>query len=136
MTSILHIPARPEAPVACDMTSASDTPEERLLEYGRLFERALASRERRADSVVLAFRGGDDIRAWVDGLVRREAACCPFLDYHVENVGDQVIWTTSNVVTGRDRAGVDAVLDALYELADHAGSDIAGSLDRLARSVQ
>jgi hypothetical protein len=116
MTTTLHMPARPGAPVACDMRSAPDTPEERLREYGRLFERALARRERRADAVVLAFRDGDEIRARVDDLARREAACCPFLDHRVETAGDEVIWTMS----GRDEAG--AVLDAFYELPAHPRS--------------
>ena len=107
MSNLLHFPARSEAPVACDMTTAVDTPDERLREYERLFERALVGRERRADSVVLTFRA-TDVRAWVDDLVRREAACCPFVDYRVETVGDAVIWTTTNT---NQRAGVDAMFD-------------------------
>jgi hypothetical protein len=108
MSNLLHFPARPDAPVACDMSTAVDTPDERLREYERLFERALVRRERCADSVVLTLR--PDVRAWVDDLVRREAACCPFVDYRVETVGDAVIWTTTNT---NQRAGVDAMFDLL-----------------------
>ena len=95
----------------------------------RLFERALLRRERREDSVVFAFRADGGTREALDDLARREAACCPFLDYRVEAVGDEVVWTTSNPLTGSERAAVDAFLDALYALPDHTGSDIDGFSD-------
>ena len=72
------------------------------------------------------------MRGWVEDLVRREAACCPFVDYRVETAGDEVIWTTTNTVVGDQRAGVDVMLDALHDLPDHAGSDLAGYFERLA----
>ncbi len=65
MTELLYIPATPGAPMACDMSTATDTPAERRAAYERLFE----------------------------ALVRREAACCPFADYRVEAAGDELIWT-------------------------------------------
>src|SRR4051794_39038958 len=86
---MLHLPARRGAPVACDMSTAPDTPEERLAVYHALYAHALISRERSEGRVVLRFRGE---RATVEALARREAACCPFLDYRVE--GDTV-WTIS-----------------------------------------
>ena len=132
MTNVLHIPARSDAPVACDMSTATDTPDERVQEYGRLFERALLRRERRADSVVLTFRADPDVREWVDDLARREAACCPFVDYRVETAGDEVIWTTTNTMLGERRASVDVILDAFHDLPEHAVSDAAGFFDRLA----
>ena len=120
---MLHISPQPDAPIACDMSTATDTPDERLAGYRRLFERALLRRERRDDGVVFAFRG--DAAEAVDDLARREAACCPFLDYRVETVGGEVIWTT----TGDARAS--AILDTFHDLPDHAGSDLDGLLDRL-----
>jgi hypothetical protein len=114
------------------MTTAPDTPDERLREYGRLFERALLHRQRRADAVVFSFRADPHTRQAVDDLARREAACCPFLDYRVETVGAAVIWTTTNPITGDQRASVDVILDAFHDLPDHAGSDFAGYLARLA----
>ena len=132
MTDALHIPARLDAPVACDMSAAVDSPDERVHEYARLFESALAGRERRPDSVVLRFRADPDVRPWVEEMVRREAACCPFVDYRVETVGDEVIWTTTNTVEGEQRAGVDVILDAFHELPEHAVSDAAGFFERLA----
>jgi hypothetical protein len=113
MPDILHIPARPDAPVACDMRAATDTPDERLREYGRLFERALVRRSRGSDSVVLVFRDEPEVRGWVADLVRREAACCPFVDYRVEVAGDEVIWTTANT---EQRDAVDVMLDAFHDL--------------------
>ena len=137
MPTTLHLQARPGTPIACDMSTATDTMDERLSEYSRLFEQALIRRERRADSVVFWLRAEPGIRASVDALVRREAACCPFFDYRVESVGDEVVWTITTPVTGEERAAIDVYLDVFHELPDHAGSSLAGLFDRLAeRGVQ
>jgi hypothetical protein len=93
MTELLHIAATPGAPIACDMTTASDTPEERRAAYERLFARALITRESRDDGVVFRLRAGDGTRAALEDLVRREAQCCPFADYRLEAAGDELIWT-------------------------------------------
>ena len=132
MTNALHLPADPASPIACDMSSADDTPDERLQEYGRFFARALLWRERHADSVVFAFRADPDTSDGLMDLARREWACCPFLDYRVELIGDEVLWTTTNTVAGDVRIAVDAFLDFFYALPDHAGSDLAGLFDQLA----
>ena len=73
-TTILHLPARPDAPIACDMRTAVDTPDQRLHEYERLFQRALRRRERRANAVVFAFVDEPEILSWVEDLAHREAA--------------------------------------------------------------
>ena len=121
MTNPLHIPAQADVPIACDMSTAEDTPEERLAEYGRLFDRALLRRERREDGVVFALRADAQSRETVESLARREAACCPFLELRVDTVGDEVvfelIWPS---VSAEQHAGADAMLDALYALPDHA----------------
>jgi hypothetical protein len=96
------------------MSTAVDTPEERLAEYVELFQRALVGRERRPGGVTLRFRAG--ARSQVEDLARREHACCPFLDYGVESTGDEVLWT----VAGDERAGVQAILDELYALPESA----------------
>jgi hypothetical protein len=123
MTNALHLQARPDAPIACDMSTAEDTPDERLLEYRRLFEHALLGRERRADAVVLRFRSDRATREAVEDLARREAACCPFLDYRVETAGDELIWT----ITGDARAGAQATLDAFHALPDHEEGSRTGA---------
>ena len=84
MTTVLHLPARPGAPIACDMSAARDTPEERLAEYEELFLRALRGAVLRFDAAA---------RDQVEDLARREHDCCPFMDYRVETAGDEVIWT-------------------------------------------
>lgn len=116
MTDVLHLPARPDAPIACDMSTAPDTPEQRLAEYRALYARALLRRERTPRAVVLAFRAEGGTRAAVDDLAHREAACCPFLDYRVETAGDEVIYTISSV----QRADAEVALDAFYALPDDA----------------
>jgi hypothetical protein len=131
MTNTFQIKAVPGAPVACDMSTARDTPDERLAAYEGLFAHAVR-RERSADTVVFSFRADPGVRDAVDDLARREAACCPFLDYRVETAGDEVLWTITSAVTGDERASVDVVLDALHALPDHAGSDVDGLVDRLA----
>jgi hypothetical protein len=130
MTTVLHIPARPDVPIACDMSTAADTPAQRFAEYARLFERSLTGRERRGDSVVLRFSG--DARETVEDLVRREAACCPFLDYRVDAIGDDVVWTTTNRRSGDERADVEVILASFHELPDHVGSGLDGYFERLA----
>jgi hypothetical protein len=104
MTNALHIEARPGAPIACDMSTATDTPDERLAEYQRLFEAALLRRERHADAMVLSFRADPGTREQIESLARREAACCPFLDYRVETLGDEVRWTMTRPPTAHPRA--------------------------------
>jgi len=118
MATALHLPARRDAPIACDMSTAQDTPDGRLAAYQRLFARALSRRERRGDVVVLTFRALPDIRETVEDLARREAACCPFLDYRVETTADEVTWT----ISGDRREGVGAVLDAFHALPGDAGA--------------
>ena len=126
----MHLPPTEGAPIACDMSRARDTPEDRLAEYGELFQRALLERERRDGAVVLVFAA--DARDQVEDLARREHDCCPFVDYRVEADGDRVRWTTTNTVHGDQRAAVDVMLDAMYELPEHAGAGIDGYLARLA----
>jgi len=126
MTDPLHIPARPDAPIACDMSTAEDTPDERLAEYARLFERALVRREHDDHGVVFAFRAESGLRERLDALARRESACCPFLEYRVETAGDEVMWTITDPLARAERANVDVMLDVLYALPDHAGSDMEG----------
>ena len=131
MTASLHIQAQADAPIACDMSTAQDTPNERLSAYTRLFESALMRRERRDDAVVLWFRADAGTRDAVDELARREAACCPFLDYHVETIDNEVIWTISHASTGDRRASVAVILDATYALTDHAYSNLDSHLEGL-----
>jgi hypothetical protein len=124
MTNVLHIPSQPGAPIACDMSTASDTPQQRLQEYERLFERALVRRERKPGAVALSFRADPGIREAVESLARREAACCPFLDQRLEAVGAELVWTL------RGPAGAEPIVDAIAE----ASAQLPGAGATQARS--
>jgi hypothetical protein len=113
MSTVLHLPARPDAPIACDMSTAPDTPDERLASYARLFEDALVRRERGEHGVVFTFRRTTQAWEQIETLARREAACCPFLDYRVEMVRDEIIWTITSPVAG----AAAATLDPFYSLS-------------------
>jgi hypothetical protein len=134
MTTVLHIPAQLDAPIACDMSTAEDTPDERFADYARLFEHALLRRDRNEDGVVLIFGADGGTQEAVEDLARREAACCPFFDYRIQAVGDEVIWTVGNLLAEPERAAVDVMLDALYALPDHVGSGFDGYLGRVAEA--
>ncbi len=114
MTKLLSIAARPEAPVACDMTDAEDTLVDRIAEYRRLFEHALLGRE--STDTATTFRVADrpGVREWLLDLVRREAACCPFLSYEVDLEGSadrqEIVWTTSGGVGASEMAVLDEFL--------------------------
>jgi len=56
----------PGAPIACDMTGAGDTAEERFAEYGRLFAHALIDRARTSDAVVFTFAAKPGVAEWVE----------------------------------------------------------------------
>jgi hypothetical protein len=125
-----HLTAVPGAPVACDMSTASDTDEERMAEYGRLFAEHLVGRERTGEGIRLRFRAGagDDVQAWVQSLAEREHACCPFFTFHVTRVGDEIRWDSS--VPDDDLAR--AVLDEFYDLPETFGAGVAELEQRLA----
>ena len=112
MTTLLHLPARADAPIACDMSTAPDTPDERLALYRRLFDDALVRRERPDHAVVFVLRATPGTREAVEELARREALCCPFLDYRVETAGDELSFT----ISGAGREDVAPLLDAFYTL--------------------
>jgi hypothetical protein len=122
MTTTLHLPARAGAAVACDMSTASDTPAQRMREYDRLFASAMLDRERGEHAVTFTFGDGAVTQAWVEDLARREAACCPFADYRVEVDGDTVRWTISTTV--------DEMLNAYYAMPENPGLDLSGLLAR------
>ena len=70
--------ARLTTPLVCDMTSAADSPQERMDEYGRLFQQALLGRGRSSDGLTFTFRGDNGVEPWVRDLSRRESECCAF----------------------------------------------------------
>jgi hypothetical protein len=106
----MEIPSA-STPVVCDMTTATDTPEERLAEYQRLYAQALVGRSRTAAGIQL--RLSADVEEWVRDLAAREKACCAFFAFEVNVVGDEVVWD----VAVADSEMARAVLEQFYELS-------------------
>jgi hypothetical protein len=128
MTKLLSIATRPDAPIACDMSSAPDTLGERLAEYRRLFEHALTGRESTATATTFRFAAHPGVREWVCNLAEREAACCPFLSYEIDEEGEEIIWTIAGGLGASDMAVLDEFLDRPKLVADNSDA-IAQRLD-------
>jgi hypothetical protein len=106
MTTLLSIAARPDAPIACDLSAAEDTVPERMAEYRRLFDRALVDRTSTGTGTTLTLAALPGVQEWVLDLVRREAACCPFLSYEVTASDGHVAMT----ISGEDVGVLDEIL--------------------------
>jgi len=126
MTTLLSVTARPDAPVACDLTGAQDTLAERLAEYRRLFDHALVGRESTATSTTFRFAAHPGVGEWVLDLVRREAACCPFLSYEVDQDGEEIVWTTTGGVGASEMAVIDELIS---DPVPDSSEDIARRLE-------
>jgi hypothetical protein len=111
------------------MTNATDTPDERLAEYGRLFSHALIDRKRTADAVEFKFAAKPGVAEWVADLAKREAACCPFFSYRVSLSTDGILWRTSS------QAGpaAQSILDEFYAGPERFADGFKGLLERLDR---
>ncbi|WP_188197655.1 hypothetical protein [Nonomuraea sp. SYSU D8015] len=114
-------------PVVCDLTGATDTAQERLEEYRRLFAQALAGRERTDQGIRFRLRAEPGVRAWTEDLAAREKACCAFFAFEITDDGDQILWDCA--VSDDDVAR--AVLEEFYRLPDTAGHSPAEVRDRL-----
>jgi hypothetical protein len=114
-------------PIACDMTDAPDTAEERMAEYGRLFAQALAGREWTDEGVRLRLRADDGIEAWVRDLAAREKACCAFFDFSITSDEDEVRWDAAVIDDDLARA----ILDEFYDLPDTVAKGVEGLENRL-----
>ena len=127
MKLLLAIDETPGAPLACNMSDAPDTPEQRIAEYVRLFAHALVDRERTADAVEFRFAAKPGVAEWVSDLARREAACCPFCSYRVSLFEDRVVWRTSS------QAGpaAQATLDEFYAGPERFADGLDAYLGRL-----
>ncbi|GIH22591.1 hypothetical protein Aph01nite_09010 [Acrocarpospora phusangensis] len=115
-------------PIVCDMTTAPDTPQERLDEYGHLFGRHLVSRERTPQGIRFRLRAEPGVEDQVRDLAAREKACCAFFAFDVTTEGDQVIWDCA--VSDNDAAR--ALLEEYYLLPDTASQTPAELEARLA----
>lgn len=114
-------------PIVCDMTTATDTEEERLAEYRRLFAQSLTGKERTAEGIRFRFRTDAGVEAWVRDLAAREKACCAFYTYTVAVEGAEVIWDCA--VPDDDMAR--AILDQFYALPDMLTESPDAGMDTL-----
>jgi hypothetical protein len=120
MTKLLSLAARPDAPIACDMSSAPDNLAERLAEYRRLFEHALTSRESTATATTFRFAARPGVREWVCDLAKREAACCPFLSYEIDEQGEEILWITTGGLGAAEMGILDEFLDGPESVASNS----------------
>jgi hypothetical protein len=128
MAKLLSIVPRPDAPIACDMTSATDSLAERLAEYRRLFEHALTRRESTATATTFRFAARPGVREWVCDLAKREAACCSFLTYEIDEQDDEIVWTISGGLGASEMAILGEFLDG--------PESITGSSDVIAQRLE
>jgi hypothetical protein len=115
----MDLPAA-DTPVVCDLTGATDTPEQRLDEYRRLFCQALISRERTGNQVRFRLRADDRVAEWVRDLVAREKACCAFFAFEITADGDEVVWDAAVI----ENDAALAVLDEFYALTENTGETV------------
>lgn len=113
--------------VACDMSTAPDTPAERTAEYGRLFGQHLIGRERTAEGIRFRLRAHEGVEAWVRDLSAREKACCPFADFEIAAADGEVRWD----ITVVDDDMARAVLDEFYRVPEATAADWQGMQRRL-----
>jgi len=113
--------------IACDLTDAPDTAQERMAEYDRLFTQALAGRERTDEGVRLRFRPDDGVEAWVRDLAAREKACCPFYNFAVSATGGEVWWEISLLDgVADDEHTARTLLDTYFYAPDYAADGVEG----------
>jgi hypothetical protein len=125
------MPDRKTTPaVVCDMTSAPDSPQERLAEYARLLDAAFVARERTAAGVRWRLRADPGIEAWARDLAARENACCAFMSVAVTLAGGHVLWDVAAI----DDPVARGVLDLFYNLPGHRPPDVGAMRAGLERT--
>ncbi len=103
-------------PIACDMTTAPDTPDERVAEYQALFGATLVARERTDTGIRFRLRAAPGVADHVRDLAAREKACCAFFDFTITETADEVIWDSTVI----DDPIARQILDEYYELPVNA----------------
>ncbi|MFI6742752.1 hypothetical protein ACIBI9_58505 [Nonomuraea sp. NPDC050451] len=115
-------------PIVCDMTTAPDTPQQRLDEYRHLFGRYLLGREKTAEGIRFRLRAEPGVEEQVRDLAAREKACCAFFAFGIRLDGEQVLWDCA--VSDNDAAR--ALLEEYYQLPDTADQNPEEMEKRLA----
>jgi hypothetical protein len=106
-------------PIVCDMTTATDTPAERVEEYASLFDAALVGREHTPRGIRFRFDGSPAIEARVRDLAAREQVCCAFFTFTITRHDGEIWWDAE---VPHDDTAVQ-ILEELFRLPDtvHAG---------------
>lgn len=120
----------PPIPVVCDMTTATDTTEERLADYKRLFGTALVGRDHTDRGIRFRFSANAGIEELVRDLAEREHACCGFMFFEVTARDAEVcmdVWVTDD-----DTARV--ILAEYFQLPETLSEDAADLFARFANS--
>ena len=78
----------PLLPVACTLGTTDGAAQ--LQRWRQLDDRALVSRVRESEELLLVYRADDGTRAELESLVAVETTCCAFLDWHVEERDDDL----------------------------------------------
>ena len=110
-----------DTPIACTLDAASYP--KRLADIRALMTRALKSARREGASLHLAFDPA--ARADVEDMVRKEQACCAFLDFQTTQANGEIALT----ITVPPRAA-DSADDLLAPFAPKPVSGLSGLLAR------
>ena len=113
-------------PLVCDLTDATDTAEERIAEYRRLFSEHLSGRAVDDGRVRFRFPADAGVEAWVRDLASREQQCCGFFEFSVRVESGEVLWDAS---VGDDETA-RAMLDEWSRLPETATADVDVVRDR------
>lgn len=101
-----------QIPIVCDMTTATDTTEDRLREYRDLFGHHLTSRERTAAGIRFHFARHDGLAERIRDLAAREKACCAFFNFDIVEHDDEITWDATVI----DDPIARQILDEYYDL--------------------
>ena len=122
-------PAAPEQPhvrLMCDLADATDTLDERVEVYRRLFAAAYVGRDRTVAGIRFRFRADEGVEATVRDLAGREAQCCAFFTSTITTAGGEVLWDAA--VPDDDVAR--AVLDEWFDLPETLPADSSALRER------
>lgn len=114
-------------PVVCDMTTATDTTEERLALYRQVFDH-LTGRERTETGIRFRFRAKEGLAEVIRDVAAREKACCAFFDFGIRENGDEITWDSTVI----DDPIARQILDEYYDLPDTLTEGTEALFDRFA----
>ena len=118
----------PEAPLPSACSLAPEGLDGRLAEIRALARRALLSADREGLALRLVYR--PDARAEIADLVAREAQCCGFLGFRVEEERDRLFVTVT--APGHAEAAARELFDAFEGRTPRTGAPVAAQPPEMA----